>query len=150
MTDRRSSLRDKVTSVTRHSGFRYLLIGGTSFLIDIGLLALFRQILDWPLWLATGSAFLLTFAFNYSLQRAFSFGSDAGHGRTLLKYITLLAFNTLATIAIVWLVDSTGLGWGVGKVVATVITTGWNYFVFRYWVFAQSSRDTAASPATAP
>ncbi|MFO7690439.1 MAG: GtrA family protein [Cryobacterium sp.] len=143
MTERRAALRHTVMNVSRHSGFRYLLIGVISFLIDIGLLALFREMLDWPLWLATGSAFLLTFIFNYSLQRAFSFGSDAGHGRTLLKYLTLLAFNTVATIGIVWLVDATGLGWGVGKVVATVITTGWNYFVFRYWIFAQRRADDA-------
>jgi putative flippase GtrA len=121
-----------------------------SFLIDIGLLALFHEALGWQLWLATGSAFLLTFAFNYSLQRAFSFGSRAGHGRTLVKYLVLLGANTLATIVIVWLVDLTALGWGAGKITATLITTGWNYFVFRYWVFAQPRGDTDRHPTLLP
>ncbi|MDH6235946.1 putative flippase GtrA [Cryobacterium sp. CG_9.6] len=117
-----------------------------SFLIDIGLLGLFHQVLGWKLWLATASAFLLTFAFNYSLQRAFSFGSRAGHGRTLVKYLILLSFNTLATVGIVWLVDLTGLGWGIGKITATIVTTAWNYFVFRYWVFARTRDVDAVAP----
>lgn len=126
-----------------HSALRYLFIGGVSFLIDIGLLALFYEVFGWQLWVSTGSAFLLTFVFNYSLQRAFSFESQAAHGRTLMRYLVLLGVNTLATIGIVWIVDLTALGWGAGKISATIITTVWNYFVFRYWVFAapQGSDD---------
>lgn len=137
-----TTVRHSAGVVARHSAFRYLLIGGASFLIDISLLALFHEVLGWHLWLATGSAFLLTFAFNYSLQRTFSFGSRAGHGRTLVKYLVLLGVNTLATIGIVWVVDLTALGWGAGKLAATIITTGWNYFVFRYWVFASRQKNS--------
>jgi putative flippase GtrA len=129
---RRPSLR----TLVNHSAFRYLLIGGLSFLLDVGLLALFHEILGWPLWLATATAFLSSFVFNYGLQRAFSFGSEGTHTRTLAKYLALLAFNTLATIGIVALVDLTDLGWGTGKIVATVVTTAWNYAAYRYWVFA--------------
>ncbi len=137
-----STIRQAASALSRHSAFRYLLIGGASFLLDIGLLALFHEVLSWHLWLATGSAFLLTFAFNYSLQRTFSFGSRAGHGRTLVKYLALLGFNTLATIGIVWVVDLTALGWATGKITATIVTTGWNYFILRYWVFASSQKKT--------
>ena len=123
-------------SFVNHSATRYLVIGGASFLIDFGLLAIFFQGFGWPLWLATGAAFLMSFVFNYLLQRAFSFSSQATHAIALVKYLSLLAINTAATIGIVWLIDSTSWGWGAGKIVATVITTGWNYFVYRYWVFA--------------
>lgn len=139
--------RITIASVTGHSAFRYLIIGGASFLIDFGLLALLHHALGWPLWIATGTAFLTSFVFNYTLQRSFSFGSTGTHLSTLLKYLTLLAFNTVATIAIVWLVDLGGLGWGVGKVAATIMTTGWNYFVFKYWVFR--SADSGDMPGTA-
>ena len=84
-------------------------------------------------------AFVLSFAFTYTIQRVFSFGSDAPHGRTLLRYTLLVVFNTIATAAIVGLIDLTPAGWAVGKVVATVVTTIWNYFVYRYWVFASAA-----------
>ena len=134
-----------VASVTGHSTFRYLLVGGASFLIDFGLLALLHTALGWPLWIATGTAFFTSSVFNYAMQRSFSFGSTENHLSTLVKYLALLAFNTVATIAMVWLVDLGGLGWGVGKVAATIITTGWNYFAFKYWVFRSPNDDSSRS-----
>jgi len=94
-----------------------------------------------PVWLATAIAFLASFAFNYSLQRAFSFSSRDSHGRTLAKYVALVAFNTLATVLIVAALDSSALGWGGGKVAATVATTVWNYFAYRYWVFVAAPKQ---------
>jgi putative flippase GtrA len=124
----------------RRSALRYLLAGGLAFLVDLGLLALFHTVLSWPTWLAAGVAFVVSFVFTYTIQRTFTFGSRTPHGRTLMKYTALVAFNTLATAAIVALIDSTWAGWAVGKVVATAVTTIWNYFVYRYWVFADRRR----------
>lgn len=118
----------------RSSLIRYLFIGGSSFLIDFGLLFLFYEILGVKLWISTGIAFLASFVFNYSLQRVFSFSSQSNHGLSLVKYIGLVVFNTLATIAIVAFLDQF-LAWQVGKVVATIATTAWNYLAYRYIVF---------------
>jgi putative flippase GtrA len=127
------------------SALRYLIAGGVAFLFDFGMLALFREVMGWPTWIAAGTAFVLSFAFTYSIQRVFSFGSDAPHGRALLRYTLLVVFNTLATAAIVALIDLTPAGWAVGKVTATLATTVWNYFVYRFWVFAPNRTDTSTT-----
>lgn len=134
------SARARIGELSRHSAVRYLIAGGLAFLVDLGLLALFHQVFGWPTWLAAGLAFIISFAFTYTIQRWFTFGSQAPHGPALVKYAVLVAFNTLATAAIVGLIDLTPAGWVVGKVVATAATTVWNYFVYRYWVFADRSR----------
>ncbi|GAA1446657.1 GtrA family protein [Leifsonia poae] len=126
----------------RSSVVRYLIAGGLSFLVDFGLLALLHDVFGWPVWLASGVAFLVSFAFTYTIQRIFSFDSRAPHGRAILRYTLLVAFNTLATVLIVSLVNTTVLGWAGGKVIATVASTAWNYFAYRYWVFA-SDPDVA-------
>jgi putative flippase GtrA len=125
----------------RHSAVRYLFIGGVSFLVDFGILAMLHTLFGVPVWLATAISFLASFAFNYSLQRAFSFSSQASHGRTLAKYVALVAFNTAATVLIVAALDASALGWGGGKVAATVVTTVWNYFAYRYWVFVDAPKQ---------
>lgn len=130
-TDSTSSLFRRAT---RHSGLRYLVVGGTSFLVDIGMLALLHEVILAPLWLATAVAFLVSFVFNYTLQRTIAFRGGGSHTRSLLRYGALLAFNTLATVAVVTAFDVL-VGWGVGKIVATTLTTIWTYFVYRYWVF---------------
>lgn len=129
-----------------HSAVRYLFAGGLSFLVDFGILALLHEVFSWPVWLASGVSFLISFAFTYTIQRFFSFNSRAPHGRAILRYTVLVAFNTLATVAIVALVNYSPLSWAGGKVIATVVTTTWNYFAYRYWVFAEPrttvQRDT--------
>lgn len=142
---RSGTFRSRFAAVRAHSAVRYLFIGGLSFTIDFGTLTLLYTAFGLPLWVATGAAFLFSFVFSYLLQRAFSFSSEAAHSTTLLKYLLLLGFNTVATVGIVGLVDLTELGWGVGKVSATVITTGWNYFAFRYWVFPRPQPSTTSN-----
>ncbi len=122
-------------SLSRHSAVRYVIVGGLAFIVDFGLVYLFYQKVGWPLWLATGAGFIASFAVNYTLQRIFSFSSRAAHGGALVRYSLLVAVNTLLTIAIVTLFDSTIVGWGGGKVIATIITTLGNYFAYRFWVF---------------
>jgi putative flippase GtrA len=132
--DERSRARRTVSRLYRNSVLRYLLIGGCSFLIDFGILFLLHEVFGIALWISTGSSFLASFFFNYSLQRLFSFSSQSSHGLSLVKYIALVIFNTLATIAIVAVLDHY-LAWQIGKIVATIVTTGWNYLAYRYLVF---------------
>ena len=136
-----SRVRALSSGIYRNSAVRYLVIGGFSFVIDFGLLFLLHEVADWPIWLATAVAFLASFAFNYSLQKAFSFSSRAHHGRALAKYVALVVINTVATTAIVSLLDRFENGWEIGKILATILTTAWNYFAYRYWVFSDGAHD---------
>lgn len=122
--------------LSRNSGLRYLITGGLAFLLDFGLLALFHEVLGWEVWLATGLAFVITFAFNFTAQKLFTFSSTTQTSSSLIRFTILVAFNTGATVAIVTLMSLTPVGWALGKIVATFVTTVWNYFIYRYWVFA--------------
>lgn len=137
-----SASPSRFRAIASHSAVRYLFAGGLSFLVDFGLLALLHEVLFWPVWLASGVSFLVSFAFTYTIQRYFSFNSLSPHGRALVRYALLVVFNTLATVAIVSLVNVSPLSWAGGKVIATVATTAWNYFAYRYWVFATPKTKT--------
>lgn len=119
---------------------RYLVAGGVAFAIDFGLLTLAHVVFGWPTWLAAGTAFVVSFIFTYTIQRVFSFGSLTAHGPALIKYTLLVALNTVVTSIIVALADGSALSWIGGKVLATAMTTVWNYFAYRYWIFPDASR----------
>lgn len=121
---------------------RYLTMGGLAFLFDAGVLWLLHDGFGLDLALSTAAAFLLSFAVTYTLQRTFAFGGDSGVAPSIVRYTILVLFNTLATTAIVWLVDALGAPWIVGKIAAVVATTVWNYFIYRYWVFAPRKETT--------
>lgn len=122
---------------------RYLLVGGLCFLADVVLLWLLHEILGLPLAVAAPAGFLLSFALTYTAQRLAAFRSSAAVPASVAKYATLVIFNTVATAAIVSGVDALGWGWLIGKVVAVAVTTVWNYFVYRYWVFATPDESGA-------
>lgn len=127
--------RGFIARVWSSSAVRYLVVGGVAFGVDVGLLALLHDVAGIALAIATPTAFLISFAVTFVLQRTFTFQSDAGIGASAIKYTTLVAFNTLATTGIVTLAPALGLPWIVGKVVAVGATTVWNYFCYRYWIF---------------
>lgn len=115
---------------------RYLTMGGLAFSFDAGMLWLLHDAIGIDLAVSTAAAFLLSFAVTYTLQRKFAFASENAVAPSVFRYTVLVIFNTLATTAIVWLASAIGLPWLVGKIAAVVATTIWNYFVYRYWVFA--------------
>ncbi len=128
------------------SPLRYLVVGGVAFGFDIGLLFLLHEILLVPLAPATATAFLASFAVTYILQRVFTFRSRVGVAASSLKYTLLVIANTFAVTGIVSAAAALGIPWFWGKVAAVIAMTVWNYFAYRYWVFASGvSRPTPDS-----
>lgn len=129
-------VRAAVRRLWSHSAVRYLVVGGFCFVVDVALLWLAHEIFGLPLAIATPLSFLASFAVTYTLQRIIAFDSDAKVVPSVARYTALVVFNTVATTGIVWVVDQLGGGWLIGKVVAVVATTVWNFFAYRHWVFA--------------
>ena len=136
-------LRATARRLWDHSAVRYLLVGGFCFVVDVALLWLAHDVLGVPLAIATPVSFLASFAVTYTLQRVVAFASDSKVVPSVARYTALVVFNTLATTGIVWAIDEAGAGWLLGKVVAVVATTVWNYFAYRYWVFAHPPTRSA-------
>lgn len=137
-TPERRSLLGRLWS---SSAARFLVVGGFSFLFDIGLLWLLHEVFHVPLAISTPTAFLTSFVLTYTLQRTVAFRSSESVAPSAVRYTILVAVNTVATTLIVAVSDAIGLPWGIGKVAAVVATTVWNYFAYRYWVFATREID---------
>ncbi len=135
-----------VTKIRNSYLAKFLIVGGLSFAIDIGLLILLHEFFGVGLWIATPVAFLTSLVFNFALQRTFTFkATNKGHV-SAIRYAILVVFNTLATDVIVNMFATLALTYAGGKVVATVSTMVWNFFLYKYWIFPHS--DSGASPAT--
>lgn len=124
------------------SEVRYLVAGGFAFLFDIGLLWLAHDVFRVPLPIATPIAFLGSFVVTYTLQRIVAFESEAKVVGSVGRYAALVLANTLATTGIVLAIETLTGSWLAGKIVAVIATTVWNYFIYRYWVFATPKVET--------
>ncbi|MDJ0351175.1 GtrA family protein [Pseudarthrobacter sp. PH31-O2] len=121
---------------------KFLVVGVASFTIDLGLLALLHEGFGVGLWIATPIAFLTSLVFNFFVQRKFTFQSGTRAHVSFVKYGALVAFNVVATDVIVNVVAGAGQSYAIGKVIATVATTGWNFLLYKHWIF----RPDASKP----
>ena len=124
----------------RPAAVRFLLVGGSSLVVDVGTLAALRELADAPLLVATWSALVVSLAWNYTGQRVVAFGSKTPLRRGLPRYLALVVLNALVTAALVELGDATA-GYLVGKAAAVAVLTPTNFWAYRAWVFPTATRS---------
>lgn len=139
-----SRVREALVALWSRGEVRYLIVGGFCFLADVAILWVAHDVLGVPLPIATPVAFLASFAITYTMQRVIAFGSKSPVGTSVFRYTLLVIFNTIATTGIVWAAPALGLPWIVGKLVAVVATTIWNYFAYRHFVFRPAKSEPVA------
>ena len=140
---------DRIRNLVLGPAGRYLLVGVLSFAIDFALLVLLYEVFGVVLWLATAAAFLASLGANYLLQRYFTFSGTPTRGTSFIKYLLLVGVNTAAASLIVSGFEALGSSYQLGKIVSTAAMTVWNFFAYKYWVFAagRGAGTEAPSPA---
>lgn len=121
--------------VTRSSGFRFLVVGGTSVTVDAGLLWVLHGLLGMWLEPATALSFLAGFAVNFTLNRQWAFSSTGRLRHQFVKYIALVAANLLVTVVLVKALTAIGMMYLIAKVLTTAILSAVNYVISRKWIF---------------
>jgi len=113
----------------------YLLIGGLSYVIDAGLLYVLSRA-GVPVWAAATVGYWTSVVVNFLLNRTqFSDpGTGAAH-RHAVRYGALLLANFLVTLVVLEAGTRLGLPVLVSKTFAVVLTTCWNFVLYRVWVF---------------
>ncbi|MGY4540239.1 putative flippase GtrA [Arthrobacter sp. UYNi723] len=124
--------------LAQSSVVRFLIVGGLSFALDMGLLVILHEVLRVDLWIATPIAFVVSLVFNFLLQRLFTFRATNHGGVSAARYLLLVLFNVVVSDLIVTGFDALAWSYIAGKVTATVLTTVWNYFLYRHWIFKNS------------
>jgi putative flippase GtrA len=117
--------------------FYYLVVGGLSVVVDIGLLALLHESYRVPLGVATTTAFCTAVVVNFLLNRtAMSSRGSRGLTQHALRYGSLVMANYVITIVVVTTVGHVSARWYlVAKLVVVAGSTSWNFLLYRHWVF---------------
>jgi putative flippase GtrA len=130
-----------------HHFVRYLVVGGSTFVIDFGLLFTLHGKGHVNLAIATSLAYWISIAYNFSLNRHWTFSQrdKSDLRRHLSTYLVLLGFNYLFTVIFVSLA-SHSLNYLVAKAIAVAIQMTWTYFGYKNYIFT-SKPQTEAEPA---
>ena len=120
----------------RRQLFYYLVVGGLTVIVDVGLLAVLHESYGVPLGLATTVAFCTAVVVNFLLNRTVM-SSQGSRGLTqhALRYVSLVVANYVITLAVVTTAGHVGDRYLVAKVAVVAVSTMWNFLLYRYWVF---------------
>lgn len=130
-----SRLGTSMSRLGRHSGVRFLVVGGLSVGIDAGMLFVLHGLFGVWLPLATATSYLLSIGFNFGLNRLWTFEASGAAHWHLFRYVLLVAANLTLTVLLVQLLTWLGLPYLVSKLCTTAVLAVSNYFLSREWVF---------------
>lgn len=128
---------------------RFLVVGGLSYVVDLGSLLFLYGLAGAPLAAATTGAFAIAFVLTFTLNRLWVFdAASGGVSGQVVRYLALVGLNYLATLVIVLGLTAAGAPVAVSKTVAVAVIAVANYFLYRHFVFREPARvvDTLGVP----
>ena len=114
---------------------RYLMIGGLSYVVDVGLLYVLAAVVGAPVWLAGSVGYWTGVLVNFSLNRRTMSSGGRVHTQAV-RYGVLLCVNFFVTLGALQIGERLSISVVVAKTVAVVVLTGANFALYRRWVFA--------------
>ncbi len=121
---------------------RFLISGGTSAAVDLGLLYIFTDIFG--IWYLTSTvfAFIIAFFVSFGLQKFWTFRDHSRDGMSAQAgvYFVIagcnLALNTLLVYAFV---DHLGFHYLLAQIVASLLIACESYFIYQRFVFRSTT-----------
>lgn len=121
----------------------FLLIGGVTFSVDLGLIFLLHGRLGWPIWLAITVGYLTAFGLSFVLNRWLNFRSHAPAGRQVGLYVAAVGFNYVAILLGIGAgLTSLGVDYQLARLIAGACEGLFMYSALRWVVFARSTRPS--------
>lgn len=116
-------------------GLKYLLVGGGTVLLDLGLYSLFFYAFNWSIPLSNVLAVSIATVTNFVLNRSWAFKSSENLTQSALLYVLLFVFNTIITTSIISVGTAIGFPSAAVKLATQVLVTIWNFFLYRFVIF---------------
>jgi len=156
---REGGLTGLIRTLAKNTFVRYAFSGGSALVTEEIVLFLTHGLMKFPLWLATGLAYLIAFGVNFSINRMLTFADHgaregAVHKQTV-RFALLVAVNLGVTQVLMYTLTGVGVNYLIAKPLSTVVITLYNFWLYKHWVFKpeteqrQPVSETQTSEVTA-
>jgi len=127
-------VRDTYIRLRNSQLFRYIFIGGISYVVELIVLLSLAKLLLFTPELSVGYSFWVGLVISFLLQKYVAFENKERNKRNLTRqslfYGLLVLFNYVFTIAFVSVFTSL-FGLILARTIALLLTVSWNYFVYK-------------------
>ncbi|MFA5945316.1 MAG: GtrA family protein [Patescibacteria group bacterium] len=124
---------------TKKQILKFLAVGASSALLDIGLLVLLKEVAHVRAFLAVAMNQVVVMAYNFLLNKYWSFESKSAHAKQLGRYLVLVGGNYLASIALMYaLHEVLGIHYVVVRVSSIGLLMCVNFLFYKHWVYKEN------------
>lgn len=116
--------------------FFYVVIGGSAFVLDMGSLILFKEILNVRPVVTVIFSQIIIINYVFFLNKHFSFQSLGRTRQQMIKFYLLAGWNYLFGIVWMWILNE-GLNWNylAVRVSGIILAVSWNFLLYKFWVY---------------
>lgn len=137
-----STWRERVQTMLQRRGVRYLIVGGTVYILELIIIVVAQKFGATPTQ-AVALSFTLGLIISFFLQKLFSFGDRRMHHKIIIPQAVavglLVLWNFSFTIGVTRLLQDV-LPPTLTRTIALAITTIWNYYLYKTHIFTPSER----------
>lgn len=143
-----------IKTLAKNTFVRYAFSGGSALVTEEVVLFLTHGLAKFPLWLATGLAYLIAFGVNFSINRMLTFADHgaregAVHKQTV-RFALLVCVNLGVTQVLMYSLTGAGVNYLIAKPLSTVVITAYNFWLYKHWVFKPETPKAASGAVSAP
>lgn len=120
---------------TLFQAIKYLVVGGSSAVIELVLFQLLSAVFAIPLAAANVTAVVVSTVFNFLVNRNVTFKSTSNPLRSLVLYLLLFALNTTFSTVVISLLAAQGVYPLVAKVFTMACIVLWNFVLYKKIIF---------------
>lgn len=124
-----------VPKKTLFQAIKYLMVGGSSAVIELVLFQLLSAVFAIPLAAANVTAVVVSTVFNFLVNRNVTFKSTSNPLRSLVLYLLLFALNTTFSTVVISLLAAQGVYPLVAKVCTMACIVLWNFVLYKKIIF---------------
>ena len=124
-----------VPKKTLFQAIKYLMVGGSSAVIELVLFQLISVVFVIPLAAANVTAVVVSTVFNFLVNRNVTFKSTSNPLRSLVLYLLLFALNTTFSTVVISLLAAQGVYPLVAKVCTMACIVLWNFVLYKKIIF---------------
>ncbi|MEP1471089.1 MAG: GtrA family protein [Halieaceae bacterium] len=115
---------------------RFCVVGLITAVIHYGILLLGVEQFATDATLASSIGFIVAVSFNYLMHYSWTFDQPAPHGRTLVRYLVMIACGFMINAVVMFVAsDILAILYLISQALAMAAVLVWNYLLANYWVF---------------
>jgi len=115
---------------------KYIIVGLSSFVIDFGLFYLLFTFAGLWYIFATLISQAVAIAYNFTLNRNWSFKSNGEKKKQFVRYMALQIWNYLFAAGALWIfVSQFDISPLLGKFFAIAIIVSWNFIIYKFVIY---------------